>query len=102
MTCLYEVTMDVLIRAFMYIANYRSWLKHFSTGKGSDYESFKLKITTMCGDPKILLDAIKSYPGVEDLNTMDYALKGLSCLDLPNESLICHHVWVVTYIDSIK
>ena len=38
--------------------------------------SLKLKATTMCGDPKILVEAMKSYPGAEDLNTRNCALEG--------------------------
>ena len=38
--------------------------------------SLKLKVVAMCGDPKLLADVIKSYPGVEDLNTRDCALEG--------------------------
>ena len=36
----------------------------------------KLKATTRCGDPKILANAMKSYPGVEGANTRDCALEG--------------------------
>ena len=28
--------------------------------------------------------------------------RGFGCLDPPNESLICHRVWIVTHIDPIK
>ena len=76
MTCLYEATVDDLICAFMHITNYRSWLRGGSTGKGPDFASFKLKATAICGDPKLLADAIKSYLGLEDLNTRDCALEG--------------------------
>ena len=47
-----------------------------STGKGHDSTSLKLKVAAMCGDPKLLADAMKSYPGLEDLNTRDCALEG--------------------------
>ena len=76
MTCLYEAIVDNLIRAFMHIANYRSWLKGDSTSKGPNSTSLKLKATARCGDPKLLVDAMKSYMGVEDLNTRDYTLEG--------------------------
>ena len=76
MTCLYEATVDDLIRAFMQIANYRSWLKGGSTGKGPDSASLKLKVVAMCGDPKLQADAMKSFPGLEGLNTMDCILEG--------------------------
>ena len=32
--CLYEVTIDKLICAFMHVANYKSWLSGGSIGKG--------------------------------------------------------------------
>jgi hypothetical protein len=34
-----------------------------SDGKGSASTSLKLKATAKCGDPKMLADAMKSYPG---------------------------------------
>ena len=64
MTCLCEATVDDLIHAFMHIANYRSWLKGGSTGKGLDFASLKLKADAMCGDPKLLANAMKSYMGL--------------------------------------
>ena len=76
MTCLYEVTMDGLIRAFMQIANYRSWLRGGYAGKGPESVSLKLKVVAMCGDPKLLAEAMKSYQGAEDLYTRDCALEG--------------------------
>jgi hypothetical protein len=45
MTCMYEVTVDDLICAFMQIANYKLWLRGGSTGKGHDFASLKLKVT---------------------------------------------------------
>ena len=102
MTCLYEATVDDLIRAFMQIANYRSWLRGGSTGKGPDFASLKLKVAARCGDPKLLADAMKSYRGWK-LSILGIVLwRGLNCLDPPNESLICHRVWIVTHIDPIK
>ncbi len=76
MTCMYEATVDDLIRAFMQIANYRSWLRGSSTGKGPDSASLKLKAAARCGDPKLLADVMKSYPGLEALNTRDCTLEG--------------------------
>ena len=91
MTCLYEVTVDDLIRVFMQITNYRLWLRDGSTGKGIDSMSLKLKVAARCGDLKLLADAMKSYLGAEDLNTRDCALKGSELfgsttrkLDLPS------------------
>ena len=76
MTFLYEATVDNMIRAFMQIANYSAWLIGGSNGKGFDSVSLKLKTATMCEDPKMLIDTMKSYPGAEDVNTRDSALEG--------------------------
>ena len=76
MTCLYEATVDDLICVFMQIANYISWLRGGSIGKGLDFASLKLKVVAMCRDPKLLADAMKSYLGLEDLYTRDCALEG--------------------------
>ena len=38
--------------------------------------SLKLKVAAKCGNPKLLADVMKSYPGLEDLNTTDCALEG--------------------------
>jgi hypothetical protein len=69
-------TVDNLIHAFMQIANYRSWLRGGSTGKGPDSVSLKSKAVARWADPKLLADAMKSYPGLEYLNTRDCALEG--------------------------
>ena len=76
MTSLHEATMDDMIRAFMQIANYRAWLKRGLDGRGMDYASLKLKAVVRCGDPKILVDAMKSYSGAEGTNTRNCALEG--------------------------
>ena len=77
-------------------------LKGGSTGTGHDSASLKLKATTRCGDPKLLADVMKSYPGWK-LSILGIVLwRDLNCLDPPNESLICHQVWIVTHIDPIK
>lgn len=44
-------------------------------GKGHDLMSFKLKDVARCGDLKLMVDAMKSYSRVEDLNTRDCALE---------------------------
>ena len=36
----------------------------------------ELKVAARCGHPKLLADAMKSYPGLQDLNTRDCALEG--------------------------
>ena len=76
MICMYEATMDNLIRAFMRVANYLSWLGGGSIGKDFDSMSLKLEVVAKCGDPKVLVDAMKSYLRAEDLNTGDCALEG--------------------------
>ena len=73
-----------------------------SIGKGLDSTSLKLKVAARCGDLKLLAKAMKSYPGAEDLNTRDCALKGLSCLDPPNGSLIYHRTRIATHVDLTK
>ena len=37
--------------------------------------SLKLKVVAKCGDPKLLADAMKSYPGIKNINTRDCALE---------------------------
>ena len=76
MTCLYEGTVDDLICALMHFPNYRLWLKGGSASKGLDFVSLKLKVATICGDPKLLAKATKSYPGAKNLNTRDCVLEG--------------------------
>lgn len=49
--CLYEATLDDLVRAFMHITDQRSWLKGGSHGKGDDMASLKLKVVSKCMDP---------------------------------------------------
>ena len=78
---MYEVTVDDMICAFVQIANYKLWLRGGSTGKGPDFASFKLNTTVRCGDRKLLADAMKSYPGVENLNIGDCALEGLELFE---------------------
>ena len=46
----------------------QTWLRGGST-------SFKLKVVAMCEDLKLVAYAMKSYPGVEDLNTRDCILE---------------------------
>ena len=102
MICLYEATVDDLIWAFIQIANYISWLRGGYTSKGHDYAPLKLKVVAMCGDPKLLADAMKSYPGLKDLNTKDCALEGSELFGSINKSVICHQVWIVTHTNPIK
>ena len=80
MTYLYEATMDDLMCVFMHIENYKWCLRGVSLGKGHNSTSLKLKVATMCGDSKLLGEAMKSYLGIEDLNTKDCALEGSELL----------------------
>ena len=80
MTCLYETTVDNMIYTFIQMANYRAWLKGGSHGKGLDSASLKLKAAAKFGDPKFLADAMKSFPGAEDVHTGDCALEGSELL----------------------
>lgn len=41
-----------------------------------------------CGNPKVLVDAMKSYPKVIDLNARDHALEGSKLLNPPSTNLI--------------
>ena len=61
---------------FMHITKFGSWLRGGYTGKWSNSASLKLKVDARCGDPKLLVDAMKSYPGLEALDTRDCALEG--------------------------
>lgn len=45
-------------------------------GKAPDSTSLKLKTVAKYGDPRLLANAMKSYPWVEDVNTRDCALEG--------------------------
>ena len=51
-------------------------LKGGSIGKGHNSTSLKLKATVRIEDPKLLADAMKSFPEVEGLNARDCALEG--------------------------
>ena len=93
MICLYETTVDDLIHAFMQIANHILWLRDGSTSKWYYFVSLKLKVVAKCGDPKLLVDAMKSYPRLEDLNIKDCALEGLELFgSTKHKRLICHNV----------
>lgn len=74
MTCLYEATMDDLIRAFM--QNYRAWLIRGCSGKNPYSTYMKLRVAAKGEDLKPLANAMKSYPGAHDLRTLDCALEG--------------------------
>lgn len=83
--------MDDLICAFMQIAIYNLWLKGGSTGKGLVSASLKIKVVVRYRDPKILTEAMVCFTRAKDLNTRDWALKGLELfgstkqkLDLPS------------------
>ena len=71
----------------MQIANYRLSLRGGwggSTSKGLDFASLKSKVVAMCGDPKLLANAMKSYMEAEDLNTRYCALEGFELFGSTN------------------
>ena len=76
MTCLFKATVDDMIRAFTQITNYRFWLEGGFLGKGPYQTSLKLKVAVRTGDPKLLVEAMRSYHGAEDLNIRNCALEG--------------------------
>lgn len=47
--------------------NYRLWLKGNSIDNGPNSTTLKLKIVARCGDPKLLVDVMKTCLGVEDV-----------------------------------
>ena len=68
--------MDDMIRSSIQITNYRVWLIGGSDGKGLDLASLKLKVVARCGDPKMLVDSMKSNLGAKVVNTRYCALEG--------------------------
>jgi hypothetical protein len=99
MTCLYETIVDDIIHVFMKIANYRTWLKGGSNGKGFDLASLKLKATVRCGDPRMLADAMKSYPRVENVNTGYCAMEGLKLFGSTKRKLNLPPMLIMILID---
>jgi hypothetical protein len=65
-----------MIRAFIQITNYRSWLKGGQSGKGPDKASLILKAAAKNGDPKVLQEAMKTIPGGVDLTSHATPLVG--------------------------
>jgi len=76
MTCLYAATVDDLIRAFMQITSYRAWLKGGTSGKGPDKGTLRLRSAQRSGDPKLIAEAVRNFPGAEDLLTRAGGLEG--------------------------
>lgn len=91
MTCLYEAMIDDMIRAFMQIANYRSWFKGGYSWKKPNQTSLKLKTIADIGDPKFLAEAMRFYSRGKDLNTRNCELEGFEMPGSPRESWICLH-----------
>ena len=54
-----------------------SMLKMGSNGKGSNLVSLKLEVIAISVDPELVVDAMRCYPSVEELNTQDCTLEGL-------------------------
>lgn len=70
------------------------------TGKSPNFASLKLMPIAKCGDSKLLVEAMKSYPKVEDVNTSGIcAWKGRNHLELLNKNLDHHQVLIETPID---
>lgn len=82
--------MDDMKWTFMQIVNYRFQLKDGSSWKKHDQTSLILKVVAHIGDPKLLVEAMRSYPGAKDLNTIKCTLEGLNCLDQPREYWTYH------------
>ena len=70
--------------------------------KGLELVSLKLKAATKCGDPRMLVDAMKFHPKAEDVNMRDCALEGSELLVPPNANSTYHQVLIVILIDPIK
>ena len=106
MTCLYEATLDNMIRFFMQIANYRTWLVKRSDGKKKKHDSMSSKLTAvgMCRDPKMLADAMKCYQGVEDVNIINntFICKGFELFGSIKANSTYHRVLIVILIDPTK
>lgn len=56
----------------------------------------------MCDDPKMLVNAMKSYLGLEDVNTMDFALEKSELVGSTKQNSTCHRVLIATFINLIK
>ena len=90
MMCLYEATVDDLIRAFMQTTNYRTYLKRGRSGKGPDKAELRLRVAQRSGDAEVIAKVLSSFPGAEDLITKPRGLEGAEIfgsskrkLDLP-------------------
>lgn len=59
-----EPTVHDLIQAFIYSANYRSWLTSGSTSECLEATSLKMKGIVKCGVPKLLAEFVKSNIGI--------------------------------------
>lgn len=83
---MYETIVNDLFLAFMQIPNYKLWLKGGSIGKDPDSTSLKLKVVVRCGDPKILIDAMKYFLGHKFLTLKIVPWRARRCLGPPNIS----------------
>jgi hypothetical protein len=90
MICFKKVIVDDMICVFMQIIDYRAWSKRGSNGKGHDSTSVKFKATTSYRDPKTLANAMKSYPSVEDVNTMASTLEGSKLFGSTKQNSTCY------------
>lgn len=87
------------------ILNYCLWFKGGSSRKGPDQALVKLEATTLTCDPKVLVEAMRSHNGVEDLVTRTCEIGGSELfgstkmkLNLPPRSKYnSHHLVKVRY-----
>ena len=93
MTCLYEATVDDLIRAFIQTTNYRTYLKGGRLGKDPDKAKLTLRAAQRSEDAEVIAKVLSSFPGAEDLITKPHGLEGAEIfgsskrkLDLPPRS----------------
>ena len=87
---LYEATIDDLICAFMQITSYRFWLKGGKEEKGLNKAELCVRHVYCFGKSKLIIEAVNSYPGAEDVLTKTRGFEGAEIfgstkrkLDLP-------------------
>lgn len=102
MTCPHEAKVDDLIRTFMHIANYKSWLNSGPTGKGLDQYSLKFKVATKCNALERLAYAMNSFPWTTNLTQKIVLLRVPSCLNPQNINSTYHIVLNVIHINPTK
>ena len=102
MTCMKEVKVDVLIWAFMLIANYNSWLKGDSTNEGSNSLSLTWRLLLDVEIQGYLHTSWSLIPCGKISILVIVLWRAPSYLDPPNASLICCQMEILTHIDPTK